>query len=129
VIGVGEIGLAATDDRASDKHVVELWLHGRSEHTQRAYRADADRFLTFVAWPVGVQKSGLTWQHRIARRSAPAVSYSARLSGLGVGRGAFEFTYTSKSIVGVAIDPPVQVAWLVLPNRWNTQTMCLMPSR
>src|SRR5438270_8343448 len=30
---------------------------------------------------------GLTWQHRIARRSAPAVSYRARLSGLGVGLG------------------------------------------
>jgi hypothetical protein len=75
---------------------------------------------------------GLTWQHRMARRSAPAVSYSARLSGLPVGlgmttaysmpaassfsnsstravwrsgAGAFVFRYTSKSIVGVAIRP------------------------
>src|SRR3954463_7104251 len=30
---------------------------------------------------------GLTWQHRMARRSAPAVSYRARLSGLEVGLG------------------------------------------
>lgn len=33
----------------SDDHLIELWLHGRSEHTQRAYRADAGRFLDAVA--------------------------------------------------------------------------------
>src|SRR3954453_16254378 len=29
---------------SSDDHLLELWLHGRSSHTQRAYRADVDRF-------------------------------------------------------------------------------------
>lgn len=29
---------------SSDDHVIELWLHGRSSHTQRAYRADVERF-------------------------------------------------------------------------------------
>ncbi len=29
----------------NDGHLVELWLHGRSEHTQRAYRADVGQFL------------------------------------------------------------------------------------
>ena len=28
----------------SDQHLIELWLHGRSRHTQRAYRADVGRF-------------------------------------------------------------------------------------
>jgi len=28
----------------NDERLVELWLHGRSPHTQRAYRADAHRF-------------------------------------------------------------------------------------
>ncbi len=37
---------------ATDQHLVELWLHGRSPHTQRAYRADVDRFLVFVATPL-----------------------------------------------------------------------------
>lgn len=32
----------------SDNHLMELWLHGRSRHTQRAYRADAERFLGVV---------------------------------------------------------------------------------
>src|SRR4051812_45325668 len=29
---------------SSDEHLIELWLHGRSSHTQRAYRADVARF-------------------------------------------------------------------------------------
>src|SRR5436853_6321862 len=33
----------------TDAHVVELWLHGRSRHTQRAYRAASERFLEFTA--------------------------------------------------------------------------------
>ncbi len=33
-------------------HLVNLWLHGRSAHTQRAYRADIGRFLAFVATPL-----------------------------------------------------------------------------
>ena len=28
----------------SDEQLLEIWLHGRSPHTQRAYRADIDRF-------------------------------------------------------------------------------------
>src|ERR1051325_4737763 len=28
----------------SDDHLLEIWLHGRSRHTQRAYRADIERF-------------------------------------------------------------------------------------
>jgi hypothetical protein len=30
---------------STDGHLVELWLHGRSPHTRRAYHADSDRFL------------------------------------------------------------------------------------
>ncbi len=29
---------------SSDDQLLEIWLHGRSSHTQRAYRADAERF-------------------------------------------------------------------------------------
>lgn len=36
----------------NDGHLVELWLHGRSEHTQRAYRADVDQFLSCVEKPL-----------------------------------------------------------------------------
>ena len=36
----------------SDQQLIELWLHGRSRHTQRAYRADAERFLIAVEKPL-----------------------------------------------------------------------------
>lgn len=32
----------------NDETLVRLWLHSRSSHTQRAYRADADSFFRFV---------------------------------------------------------------------------------
>ncbi len=32
-----------------DHQLIDLWLHGRSQHTQRAYLADIDRFQAFVA--------------------------------------------------------------------------------
>ncbi|HEY2594715.1 MAG TPA: tyrosine-type recombinase/integrase [Chloroflexota bacterium] len=36
----------------TDAQLVELWLHGKSLHTQRAYRTEAERFLSFVARPL-----------------------------------------------------------------------------
>lgn len=36
----------------TDQQLITLWLHGRSEHTQRAYRADVERFLRFVGVPL-----------------------------------------------------------------------------
>ena len=35
----------------SDSQLLEIWLHGRSKHTQRAYRADVEHFLTWVRKP------------------------------------------------------------------------------
>jgi len=45
-----EAPLDSTIDRqaGSDDQLIELWLHGRSPHTQKAYRADAQRFLRQV---------------------------------------------------------------------------------
>jgi integrase/recombinase XerD len=37
---------------STDEHLVKLWLHGRSEHTRRANRADSDRFRAFVERPL-----------------------------------------------------------------------------
>jgi integrase/recombinase XerD len=36
-----------------DEKLLEIWLHGRSPHTQRAYRADIDRFLDAQRKPLG----------------------------------------------------------------------------
>jgi hypothetical protein len=35
----------------SDTQLLEIWLHGRSQHTQRAYRADVEHFLAWVRKP------------------------------------------------------------------------------
>jgi integrase/recombinase XerD len=35
----------------SDSQLLEIWLHGRSRHTQRAYRADVEHFLSWVRKP------------------------------------------------------------------------------
>jgi integrase/recombinase XerD len=37
----------------NDSHLIQLWLHGRSRHTQRAYRADVKRFLAGAGKPLG----------------------------------------------------------------------------
>ena len=36
----------------SDDQLIALWLHGRPEHTQRAYRTEADRFMEYVEKPL-----------------------------------------------------------------------------
>jgi integrase/recombinase XerD len=41
-------GIVTPQQANSDEHLIELWLHGRSRHTQRAYRADTERFLAAV---------------------------------------------------------------------------------
>jgi len=42
----------ATRQAESDDQLIALWLHGRPDHTQRAYRAEADRFMDDVAKPL-----------------------------------------------------------------------------
>ena len=41
-----------TPQADSDEMLIGLWLHGRSRHTQRAYRADAERFLAWAGKPL-----------------------------------------------------------------------------
>jgi Phage integrase, N-terminal SAM-like domain len=42
----------ALPQACSDAHLIEIWLHGRSLHTQRAYRADIDRFRAGAGKPL-----------------------------------------------------------------------------
>src|SRR6516225_1914788 len=77
---------AAPRQAETDEHLVELWLHGRSRHTRRAYRADSERFRTFVAKPLAMvthagrgQVAARLWSaHRLPgaerRRRAEAAS-------------------------------------------------------
>lgn len=56
-VGAGAIS-RETD---STRRLLDLWLHGRLPHTQRAYRADVERFLAFCGKPLRqVHAGGLT---------------------------------------------------------------------
>jgi len=52
LVPVTPTALVVPQQAESDQHLIELWLHGRSRHTQRAYRADAERFLGAVEKPL-----------------------------------------------------------------------------
>lgn len=41
-----------TDAAATDAKLVEMWLHGRSAHTTRAYRGDVERLFAFCQKPL-----------------------------------------------------------------------------
>ena len=43
---------ALTRQANSDSQAIDLWLHGRGPHSQRAYRADVGRFLVHVGRPL-----------------------------------------------------------------------------
>lgn len=48
-----ESGVATASAQCdSDEHLVALWLHGRPDHTQRAYQAEADRLLEYLNKPL-----------------------------------------------------------------------------
>ncbi len=53
VVLTPDAGQMVSDDLGStDEQLVELWLHGRSVHTRRAYRSDVERFIRFVNRPL-----------------------------------------------------------------------------
>lgn len=67
---VGQIGRVE-----GDLQLIELWLHGRSRHTQRAYRGDVERMLAFVG--KGLREIGLLdlqryADHMVSAKLAPA---------------------------------------------------------
>lgn len=47
-----EIAVSAVVHASSDDQLIELWLHERSPHTQRAYRADVQRFRARAGKPL-----------------------------------------------------------------------------
>ena len=53
---------------ATDQQLIALWLHGRSPHTQRAYRVDAGRFLASVGKSLVQVTLGATIRSTVAGR-------------------------------------------------------------
>jgi Phage integrase, N-terminal SAM-like domain len=65
-----------------DEQLLALWLHGRSERTQRAFRTDAGSFLSFVSKPLRTVTVGdvQDWMDTLDRL-APA-SQARKISSL-----------------------------------------------
>lgn len=61
---------------SSDAQVIGMWLHGRSAHTQRAYRADVDRLSAFSQR--GIQQLTLMDLQAFADSLAGSEAYKAR---------------------------------------------------
>ena len=82
---------------AGDAQLLELWLHGRSEHTQRAYRTDVDNFLAFVRKPLrtvtvgDVQAWMDTLDHLAQASRARKISSVKSLFGFGHRLGYLPF--------------------------------------
>ena len=72
LVPVTTTALVVPQQAESDQHLIELWLHGRSRHTQRAYRSDAGRFLEAVEKPL----------HRITLGDIQ--QYAGQLAGSGL---------------------------------------------
>lgn len=52
LIPVTTTALVIPKQAESDEHLIDLWLHGRSKHTQRAYRSDSKRLLVAINKPL-----------------------------------------------------------------------------
>ena len=52
LVPVAVTTLVVPQQADSDQHLIELWLHGRSRHTIRAYRANAEKFVATVQKPL-----------------------------------------------------------------------------
>ena len=52
LVPVAKNGTVIPQQAESDQHLIELWLHGRSKHTQRAYRSDSKRLLDAINKPL-----------------------------------------------------------------------------
>jgi len=72
LVPVATTALVVAQQADSDQHLIDLWLHGRSRHTQRAYRKDAGRFLEAINKPL----------HRITLGDIQ--EYAVQLAGSGL---------------------------------------------
>ena len=68
----------------SDQHLIELWLSGRSEHTQRYYRRTAEEFLVFVGKPLQevMVADAVRWVERLSGKPGTVACYMAASKSL-----------------------------------------------
>src|SRR5436309_1917702 len=117
-----------------------MWLHGRPAHTQRAYRADVDKFLGFVARPLPMVTLGdvqafsdsLTGKPSSRARTLAAVNsllaFGQRTGYLPLNVGAAVKLPQSKNTLAERIltEPDVIRILALEPNRRNQVLLRLL---
>jgi len=76
----------------SDQQLIDLWLHGRSDHTQRAYGADARRFLAFAGVPLRQVTLGMLQRYADSLEAAGLAPASKQRS-LSAIKSIFSFAH------------------------------------
>lgn len=114
--------IAQSDSQADDDmHLVDLWLHGKSPHTQEAYKRDVIQFVDFVDLPFGLVKLKHLWawadslEHRGLARATRARKLAAVKSLFSFGHRIGYLPFN----VGAAVSLPAvpdQLAERILPE-------------
>lgn len=121
--------LIPSPQASNDRQLLELWLHGRSIHTQLAYRKDADRFFDVVGKPLH-QVTLLDFQQFVDSLSGAVASKRRTIAALkslfsfGLKIGYLRFS------VAAAVRAPKQMDTLaerILPEAKIHQMIALTP--
>lgn len=134
-------GIAVLPRDETPIDLVNLWLHGRSPHTQRAYRADVARFLAGVGKPLaqvtlgdlqafadGLAQLAPTSQARILSAVKSLLAFGHRLGLLPVDAGAALKLPSVKNTLAQRILPEADVQQFIAgePNRRNRVLLRLL---
>jgi hypothetical protein len=121
-------GLAPVAQVDGDAQLLELWLHGRSEHTQRAYRTDAGSFLAFVSKPLRTVTVGdvQAWIDTLEHWRPARVRARSRLSNRCSASVTASAICPSTSAVS-SNAPSSKTRWLSASCRRATSSSCSPP--
>lgn len=112
---------AIARDTDSTGRILDLWLHGRSPHTQRAYRADVERFLAFCGKPLRQVTLGdlQAWADQLEAQGLAAATRARALSAV---KSLLAWAHRAGLLpvnVGAALRPPAvrqRLAERILPE-------------
>jgi integrase/recombinase XerD len=90
---------------ATEEQLIELWLHGKSPNTIRAYRRDIAAFRAFIGKPIRLAYLGDLQRYADALTGSPASSARRLLVVKSLLSFAARMGFTSFNI-GAAIRPP-----------------------
>lgn len=123
---------AVTSQADDDQHLVYLWLHGKSQHTQEAYRRDVNQFVDFVDLPLNLVKLQHVWAWADYLQQV-RLATSTRARKLAAVKSLFSFGHRIGYLafnVGAAVtlpSVPDQLAERILPSGSVQRILTLEP--